>query len=163
MEALCCSGRSKLAKMTKYTRTENNLVFAAVLISAALYLVFVSDDPVGVEGAAPPMWVHLILAAGFAVLTVRSLRGGAYAGDESLKIRNMSRTYIVPWSEIAGFAKGCYPVIGYPSANVVLKSGRQIRMTMLAPPNPAFRPKNTETEVLLNQLAKELEAKANRS
>ncbi len=109
------------------------------------------------------MRVHLVLAAGFAVLAVRSLRGGAYVGEESLQIRNLFRTHVLPWSEVAGFSKGLYPVWRYPSADVVLKSGRQIRVTMLAPPNPAFRPNNRETEVLLDGLRNELAALRRRS
>jgi hypothetical protein len=32
-------------KVTKYTRTENNLIFAATFGAMSLYLLFVSDDP----------------------------------------------------------------------------------------------------------------------
>ncbi len=143
---------------------ENNLVFAAVAVSVALYFVFVSDDPaVPPDGVVPPMWVGLVLAAGFAILAVRSLRGGTYVGEESLQIRNLFRTHVLPWSEVAGFSNGLYPVWRYPSADVVLKSGRRIRMTMLAPPNPAFRPNNRETEVLLDGLRNELAALRHRS
>ena len=150
--------------MTKYTRTENNLVIAATFVCAVLFLIFVSDDPpVPPDGVVPPMWVDLVLAAGFAVLAVRSLRGGAYVGEESLQIRNVFRTHVLPWSEVAGFSNGLYRIWRYPSADVVLKSGRPIRVTMLAPPNPAFRPNNRQTEVLLGGLRNELAGYQRRS
>jgi hypothetical protein len=104
------------------------------------------------------MWVDLLLAAVFAVLAVRSLRGGVYVNSRLLRIRNIFRTQTVPWSEVSRFTMGLFPFIRYPSADVVLKDGRRIRMTMLAPPNPKWRPNNKETEILLQRLQEELEA-----
>jgi hypothetical protein len=145
--------------MTKYTRTENNLGFAATSVAVSLYFLFVSNDPaVPPEGVAPPMWVDLLLAAVFAVLAVRSLRGGVYVNSRLLRIRNLFRTQTVAWPEVSQFTMGLFPVIRYPSADVVLKDGRRIRMTMLAPPNPRWRPNNKETEILLQRLQEELEA-----
>jgi hypothetical protein len=145
--------------MTKYTRTENNLGFAATSVAMSLYFLFVSNDPaVPPDGVAPPMWVDLLLAAVFAVLAVRSLRGGVYVNSGLLRIRNLFRTQTVAWSEVSRFTMGLFPFIRYPSADVVLKDGRRIRMTMLAPPNPRWRPNNKETEILLQRLQEELEA-----
>jgi hypothetical protein len=159
MEAVRCSWHPEpTKKMRKFARTENNLGFAAVFGAMSLYLLFVSDDPPGPEGVAPPMWAHLLLAAVFTVLAVRSLRGGVFAAEEYLQVRNLFRTQALPWSEVARFTMGLFPVLRYPSADVVLKDGRRIRMTMLAPPNPRFRPNNKETEILLQKLADELEA-----
>jgi hypothetical protein len=142
----------------KYARTENKLGFGSIFGAIALYLLFVSNDPPAPEGAAPPVWAHLLLAAISAVLAVRSLRGGAHVDDRLLRIRNIFRTQVVEWSEVSRFTMGLFPVLRYPSADVVLKDGRRIRMTMLAPPNPRFRPNNKETEFLLQRLEEKLEA-----
>jgi hypothetical protein len=145
-------------KMTKYTRTENNLIFATISASASLYFIFISNDAPGPEGVSAPRWAELLASAVFAVLVVRSLRGGAFAAEAHLQVRNLFRTQTFPWSEVSRFTMGLFPVLRYPSADVVLKDGRRIRITMLAPPNPGFRPNNKEAEILLEKLEDELEA-----
>lgn len=68
-------------------RFDNAIQFFSFAGVAAL-IGFTTDSPIG-----------LLVAAGLAVLAVRTLRAGVYIDDGGVTVRNVFRTHRVPWED----------------------------------------------------------------
>lgn len=148
-------------EMTRFSRRENNVVFAGSAFALAAGVVAVSNDsPSGVDtrgSTDPTVLVSYIVALVALVIAVRGWRAGLYVNDQVLMLRNPFRTYRFNWNEIERFRIGSRALFPGPATLLDLRDGRTLNVLSLCPPNPFFRSNNRAVDATILYLNSRVE------
>jgi len=125
-----------------------------MLIILIAYLTY-ATIAVAHAGKAWPIPIFLVIGVTLAMQLILTIRAGAYANDEGVRVRNIRRAVFVPWDEIKQFSVGqlgILPKIGILERN----DGQKIGIWGIQGPNPVVRPNNRAAELVIEHLNEEL-------
>jgi hypothetical protein len=140
-----------------FRRLENVVVCGAGFTALAIFgLVQAVQPDLGLvqRGAM----LALVCACG--VLIVRCARMGVFVTYDRVVVRNIFRSYSIPWLRVRQFEMSS--VFGVPAPTLTLVDDSKIRLSALSPPNRAFRPNNTDAERALAALEEARTSRVNR-
>ena len=137
------------------------MVCATFLIAAVFFIFTINDSSEGIDQGSLTGFTAILglVALGVCLtLAVRGWKAAIYVDNKGITIVNLFRTHRFAWAEIDGFVIGLHRVVSFPTSVVRLRSGREIRVPSISPPNPGTRPNNREAQNIVAALNRELEA-----